>query len=1093
MKTVNNVLAGAALALYLSAPAYAIGTLPNQPLFLSSAVSPNVMLLVDNSGSMLNIIQAPAARGGSWPAIRYVFQSDGKFFWATNMANSNISLLAVQQFGCPDGFKALYDANGTNRRCYVFPDPVGGGLTRYTASYFSYIYATYTAANNDLSTLSDTVFPKQYRMQVARDSAKGIVQANRNMRIGLSTFNAAIHPTDPKIVDRGRGGSITQDIMSLSAVTDVSQAQADQNFANLISSIDALEAEANTPLAEAYYEVTRYFRGLPRFQGNGTGNYTSPIQYRCQKNFGIVVTDGLPTLDRSFPSDDPDRDNPDVDGSNNLPNWDGLSPAFGEAYSDGNAPDDETLNGEGATLFLDDIAKFAFDIDLKSSGNDLAGRSFNDTSNAAFTKQNLRTYTVGFALDNQMLLDAAEYGRGASFTAFNAESLNAALSSALQSIRDQTSSASAITANSTRIQEDTLIYQARFNSAEWTGEVRAFNVEEDGSVGDQAWSTNESGKIPAPNSRNILTFNGSGGALFTWGNLNAEQKASLLKDVSDTEANAMLRLDWLRGSNNGAALGAPYAGDRLRTRNSLLGDIINSDPRFVGEQNNGYNVPNTDSAGEPADSYFDYVTAKANRTPLVIVGANDGMVHAFNGDTGVEEFAYVPSTLFKKRTASPGSTPGLLALTEPDYDHQFYADGSFGLGDVYNNSSWKTYLVGGLGAGGRGVFALNVTAREAFGTAGVLWERTAPDTNTTTGAQADWNDLGYVMGEPTIARVKTSNNDPGTWVAIFGNGYASNSGKAALYIVNATSGTLLKKIVVNDPTTATLINGLSTVTPFLDSNRFVTHVYGGDLQGNLWKFDLTATNTNGWAAQPLFQAKKGTVRQPITSKVRVVSHPNGGRLVTFGTGKYLETIDKTNIALQSLYGIWDRGQNNDGTVSQNQLVQQTITSEVTSNGREFRAVSQNTVDWNTKFGWYMDLQPSSSTAVGERVISMPLVNKDRVLFSTFTPLSDPCLSGGESFILGINVLTGGRLDAAIFDVNGDTVFNDGDKISCGNGSSCDASGFKLNDGSLDSPGAIFGDGFDSLYSSGLGDGGIEQNTAAGSGGKPGRMSWRQVQ
>ncbi len=1085
MRTVKNVLAGAALTFYLTAPAYAIGPLPNQPLFLSSAVSPNVMLLVDNSGSMANIIQPAGVLLSNFPAVAYRNGSDDYVF--APLSDGNISISAVRRDGCGSGYKALWSVvNGSlaTKRCYRFPDPVGDGATRYTGKYLAYIFNTFTAANNDLLAQPDSAVPKSFRMQVARDSAKGIVQANRSMRIGLSTFNA------PRTGNSGPGGSITQEVKSLSPVSGVTQTQADQNYTSLISGIDALEPEANTPLAESYYEVTRYFRGLERYQGSGSGSYTSPIQYRCQKNFGIVVTDGLPTHDRSFPDDDPDRDNPNVAGDNNLPNWDGLQPAVGQAYSDGNAPDDSSRNGEGDTLFLDDIAKFAFDIDLKQTGTDQAGKSFNDK---AFLKQNMLTYTVGFALDNQMLLDAAGYGKGVYYTASDSASLSSALNAALQSIRDQTSSASAITANSTRIQEDSLIYQSRFNSADWTGEVRAFRVNEDGSVGSQVWSTNEAGKIPAASGRNIFTFNGSAGTSFLWSNLTPEQKTSLYKAADDTEANAMLRLDWLRGGNDGVALGAPYASSKLRSRNAALGDIINSDPRFVGEQNNGYNVPNTDATGEPADSYFDYLTAKASKTPLLIVGANDGMVHAFNGDTGTEVFAYVPSTVFKKRTATLGATPGLLALTEPEYDHQFYADGAFGLGDVYNNSSWKTYLVGGLGAGGRGVFALNVTARNAFGSAGVLWERTAPDINTTSGADADWNDLGYIFGEPTIARVKTSNNDAGTWVAIFGNGYASNSGKAALYIVNATSGTLLKKIVVNDPATATLVNGLSTVTAFLDSNRFVTHVYGGDLQGNLWKFDLGASNTNSWDAKPLFQAKKGTVRQPITSKVRAVIHPNGGRLVTFGTGKYLEATDKINTAVQSLYGIWDRGLSNDGTVAQASLVEQTITSEVASNGRQFRTVSQNTVDWSSKFGWYMDLRPNSSTAVGERVISMPLVTNSRVLYSTFTPLSDPCLSGGESWILGLNVLTGGRLDRAVFDVNGDRVFDLKDKVACGGSSTCDASGFKLNDGSLDSPGSIFGDGFDSLYNSGLGDGGIEQNTAAGSGGEPGRMSWRQVQ
>lgn len=1061
MRTIKNVLAGAALALYLAAPAYAIGPFPNQPLYLSSAVSPNVMLLMDDSGSMRHIIW----ERGYDSNVNY-FQDGTIEFWNNDNQWQDLSTEEgtyitknnMKQGDCTSGF-ARFRLGGSTTKCIKFPDPVGGGNTWFVQNYVAYVVRAY-ANDTDLTALSD--FPNDYRMNVAKTVAKSVIANNTAMRFGLFSFRGQV------------GGEL--------------EAEVGATQATLNEKVDALTPSTSTPLAEAYYEVTRYFRGLSK-ASEQTGTYTSPIQYRCQKNFGIVITDGLPTYDTTFPTDDPE----DVsDSERTLPDWDGLSPTTNTLtpspqYSDGYRPWWSGEWNEGYSLYLDDIAKFAYDIDMVTSGNDLAGKSYNDRS---FAKQNLLTYTVGFAQNNQMLGDAAEYGRGSYYTASDSGSLATALNSALQSIREQTSSASAIAANSTRIQEDTLIYQARYNSADWTGEVRAFNVEEDGSVGEQAWTTTEAGKIPSAASRNIFSFSGSAGTSFLWANLTTEQRASLYKAADDTEANAMLRLGWLRGGNDGAELGAPYAGVRLRSRNSVLGDIINSDPQFIGEQNNGYNVPNTDTTGEPADSYHAYVTAKATKVPLVIVGANDGMVHAFNGYTGAEVFAYVPSSLFKKRTISPGATPGLLALSESDYGHQFYADGSFGLGDVYSGSAWKTYLAGGLGAGGRGVFALNLTAREQFGASGVLWERTAPDTST---ADDDWNDLGYVFGEPTIARIKTSNNDPGTWVAIFGNGYASNTGKAALYIVNATTGTLLKKIVVDDPADASLNNGLSTVTPFLDSNRFVTYVYGGDLQGNLWKFDLTASNSNNWAAQSLFQAKKGTVRQPITSKVRVVSHPNGGRLVVFGTGKYLETIDKTNTAVQSLYGIWDRGLNNDGTVSASTLVQQTITSETDSNGREFRIVSQNTVDWSSKFGWYMDLKLGTSAATGERVVSMPLVNKDRVLFSTFTPLSDPCLSGGESWIFGLNVLTGGRLATTVFDVNGDRVFDYRDQLACGGNNTCDASGFKLNDGSLDSPGAIFGDGFDSLYNSGLGEGGIEQNTAAGSGGKPGRMSWRQIQ
>lgn len=1071
---VKSILAGVALGLYLSAPAYAIGPLPSQPLYLSSAVAPNVMLVVDNSGSMQNIIQPAGVAASDYPAVAYRYADDGWYYRYASLDDGNISLSSIRRDGCADGYRALWSVvNGhlETRRCYRFPDPVGNSDTRYTGKYLAYLFNTYTAASNDLQAEPDSAVPKSYRMQVARDAAKGIVQENRSMRIGLATFNA------PSGSDSGPGGSIVRGVKSLVAVSDVTQAQAEQNYSDLLSSIDGLAPEANTPLAETYYEVSRYFRGLSRFQGGGEGNYTSPVQYRCQKNFGIVVSDGLPTHDRRFPTADPDRDNPAVSGDNNIPDWDGLAPMEG-VHSDGADPEGSST-GEGSTLYLDDIAKFAFDIDLRTSGNDLAGVSFNDS---AFSKQNMRTYTVGFTLDNQMLRDAAGYGAGEYYTASDAQSLNSALSSALASIREQISSASAITANSTRIQQDTLIFQARYNSSDWTGEMLAYDVGEDGSVGDIAWRTSTPGKIPSPSSRSIFTYNGSAGRAFQWDNLTALQQASMSR-TGDSTADAQLRFNWLRGANDGALLSD---GTRLRVRNSVLGDIINSDPKFVGQQNNGYNVPNTDATGEPADSYWEYVSGKASKTPLVIVGANDGMLHAFNGNTGEEAFAYVPSTLFNARTMTPGSTPGLAALSEPDYAHHFYVDGSFGLGDVYSGSAWRTYLVGGLGAGGRGVFALDVTDRASFDASDVLWERTAPDTNTTSGAGADWNDLGYVFGEPIIARTQ---ND--TWVAIFGNGYASNSGKAALYIVNATSGTLLKKIVVTDPDNASLNNGMSPVTVYLDANRRVQYVYGGDLLGNVWKFDLSASNTNSWDAHLLFQAKKGTVKQPITGKLRVVAHPVEGRMVVFGTGKYLETTDKSDTAVQSLYGIWDRGRNNESTVAASSLVEQTITNEVTSSGREYRVVSQNTINWANKFGWFMDLK-LGTTLAGERVVSMPLVNKDRALFSTFIPLSDPCMSGGESWVFGLNVLSGGRLDYTTFDVNGDRLFNTSDMLSCGGSGNCDASGFKLGDGSLDSPGAIFGDGFDSLYNSGLG-GGVEQYTASGSGGKRGRMSWRQIQ
>ncbi|KMQ81918.1 MULTISPECIES: pilus assembly protein [Stutzerimonas stutzeri subgroup] len=1068
---------GAAFSLYLASPVYAIGPFPNEPLSISGSVPPNVMLLVDNSGSMYNAIPPLGVDSSDLPPPYYIYSSGGNSYWGGGVFDGNISLSTLSKWTCASGYKALYaSTDGNGRRCYALPDPAGNGNTRYTSKYLAYIYNTYTSGGDSGNDLR-TILPNEYRMAVARDAAKAIVSANRGMRMGLSAFNAATHS------NAGPGGSILNQVVALSPSQGITQAQADQNYANLIAGIDQLQPTANTPLAESYYEVSRYFRGMSRYQGTGSGDYTSPIQYRCQKNFGVILTDGLPTHDASFPDNDPDRDNPEVAGANNIPDWDGKNEPSDMPYSDG------TLSGtgEGSTFYLDDIAKFAYDIDLIKSGTDLAGKSFNDS---AHLKQNLHTYTVGFAVDNQMLEDAAEYGHGAYYTANDSNQLTNALNSALQSIRQQISSASAVSANTKRIQEGALIYQARYNSTEWTGEVLAYRVNMDGTVGSVAWRTSDSGTFPEPADRRIFTYNddanftGSRGQALTWSNLNAAQQASLTKTGETDNANALKRLSWLRGGSDGVALEAPYAGQRLRSRSSLLGDIVNSDPVYVGKQNNGYNVPNdaTDDT-EPADSYLAYVDGKADETSLLVVGANDGMLHGFDAATGVESFAYVPASVFRKRAISPGATPGLMALTESDYSHQFYVDGSFGLGDLYDNG-WKTYLVGALGYGGRGIFALDMTDR-SFDESDIRWERTAPDTNLSTDP---WNDLGYQFGEPTVARMLIGQSD--RYVTIFGNGYDSNAGRAALYVVDSITGEVIKKLVVTDPDGSTAPNGLSTATAFYDANRRVTHVYAGDVLGNLWKFNLSSSNTNQWSSSLLFKARDSDTRQPITAKVRVRQHPEGGRLVIFGTGQYLVSGDKLNTELQTIYGIWDRDLSGNNVVSKLRLLEQEFVNETTSNGQQYRVLTQKPIDWATHHGWYINLRVGNAALDGERIVATPSLSKERVLFTTFIPRSDPCLSGGESWLLGVDGLSGGRLADSLFDVNNDRYFDSADIVSCGT-AQCAPSGFKLPDGTMDAPGNLFGDGSDYGYNSGLG-GEVDQFDLSGSGGSPGRMSWRQI-
>lgn len=1069
MNRIKSFALGALLASYTASPVWALD-IADVPLFQSTIVSPNVMLLIDNSGSMDHITWKvgyqdttayPAAEG----CISSPWEWDGGWVqrtcsnWSALAAGTTYYRSNFLQLDCAsDQRKFRY---GVTERCLFMPDPVGGDNTRFKGNYLSYLVGQ-NVSNSDI--------PTEHRMKVARDVSKSLVVNNSGMRFGVMSFDPA---------DNNDGGKVL--------------AAAGSSVSDITAQIDGLRSETWTPLAEAYYEMTRYYRGL---DANYTGDtFTSPIQYRCQKNFGIVVTDGLPTYDTTFPSGDPD-------GGARIPDWDGVGSgsAEGVQYSDGPGGDE---SGEGHYLYLDDIAKFAYDTDLRSSGSDAASASFSDPD---FLKQNLTTYAVGFSVDNQMLRDAAERGHGEYYTANSAAQLNTVLNRALQSIKNQTSSAAAIAANSTRLDTGTLIYQAKFNSGDWSGELIAYSINTNGTVdtaniSGRGWRTGTT--LTSTSSRNIYTYTADAttpdGVEFLWANLTPAQQTNLsVANAADGE----LVVNWLRGGSSGATLSD---SEVLRTRTSVLGDIVNSNPAFVGAQNYGYTVPNAPLvANEPADSYQAYLDSKSatGAIKLVMVGANDGMLHAFNAETGSEKFAYVPSSLFKQRTGTPGDTPGLRHLTKRNYTHKYYVDGSIGVGDVYA-SGWKTYAVGGLGAGGRGIYGLDITSPGSFSASDVLWEITAPDTNDSSN---NWNDLGYTYGPPVIARTQDD-----TWVAIFSNGYDSNTGRAALYIVNATTGAFIKKIVVDTDTTADTTNGLSAPAVMVDANRRITYVYAGDLKGNLWKFDLTNTSSASWDAfktsgngsskvsVPLFTAKNSSNQlQPITSGLEIGSHPtSGGLMIYFGTGKYFENADNTvgsSPQMQSFYGIWDKptsgGSLNGWEISaRSDLQEQRIQYE----SGDYRTVSKNVPNWASKRGWYLDLGSPSGTgnvAAGERAVSLPLLRAGRIIFTTVIPSADPCLAGGTSWLMELDAFTGGNLAYAVLDVNGDGEFNSADLIACGTGVSCDPAGMRSREGIVNTPAVLSGGPSETKEMGGT-SGNIWTVTEKGSS-KEGRMSWRQL-
>lgn len=1054
----------AILALSAMLPAGSLAAplaLSDAPLTVTTAVDPNVMLLIDNSGSMDNIIWDSGFKPlTSYPEWEYL---DGSHWVTIDSSGGNIFLSSLDSGSCASGYKRFRNASDTSiKKCLKLPDPVGSGNTRYSGNYLNYLLETY-GSNTDLS--SGTI-PKEHRMQVARDVATSLVKDTTGMRFGVARFYG------PSAHNSAHGATI--------------DATCGSTTSTITSAIAGYSSQTNTPLAEALYEVTRYFRGMGSYYHSDV-DYTSPIQYRCQKNFTIVVTDGLPTYDVTFPTDDTD-DKSDPDHS--LPDWDGESPNTTQAmypnfptHSDGFKPGDGAA-GEGASLYLDDIAKFAWDIDMKKGGTDATGTSYDDPK---FAKQNMYTYTVGFSTANQMLEDAANYGHGEYYTANNADELTTALQNALADIASKLGASVSGTANSQLLDAGSKVYQGLFNSKDWSGQLLAFEVEVSNgayklkttNAGPEGSLWDAGAKLPSWGSRNIFTINGGEGATFRWDSLSTAQQTALgSKDI----------LEYLRGND---ALEVKKGGT-FRDRATKLGDIVNSAPNFIGKPNLRY--PDTLESSNPssAQKYSEFRKKWANRTGIIYVGANDGMLHAFDADTGVEKMAYAPGALI----------PQLSKLSSTGYEHRYYVDGTPTVIDAFIGGAWKTVLVGGLNKGGQGIYALDVTDPAKFSESAanaanlVLWEFT----------DADDADLGYTYSQPAIVRLPS-----GKWAAVFGNGYnntaadanASTSGNAVLYMVDLETGKLIQKFdtgvgTKQDPTNAGRPNGLATVAPIdFDGDTNIDAIYAGDLFGNLWKVEYD-TSSKKWSiapnGKPLFTAcaeDPCKTRQPITERPEVGRHPKGrGVLVYFGTGKYLETGDNNGAAggKQTFYAIWDQGTGGGKTASvsgRSVLQQQSIESETAT----YRLTTNNSVNWTSRMGWYLDLVPPSGSPAGERQVTNPVLRDGRIIFTTLIPTDDKCVAGGPSWLMVMDARTGSHLTYTPFDLNTDGSFSNSDfrplKNKDGSTENVPVSGTKTEDGAPGPNVVSCGDGDCILIGRDLqeGNGGPYAN---------GRQSWRQL-
>jgi type IV pilus assembly protein PilY1 len=581
---------------------------------------------------------------------------------------------------------------------------------------------------------------------------------------------------------------------------------------------------------------------------------------------------------------------------------------------------------------------------------------------------------------------------------------------------------------------ETRAYTATF-TGDWTGDVLSYGFNASGQPADKGLSARSQLDSVAFGSRVIFTRNGTLGVKFDWASIDDDFRTSLRRDPRNSQIDDVdvgrARLDWLRGDKSGEV----QNGGLMRNRTSRLADIVNSTPLPVGPPRMLQRI------GAPLPGYAAFRSDHKNRMPMVYVGSNGGMLHGFEADTMRERFAFVPRALRGK----------LSALTDPGYAHQFYVDGTPFVADVSLSGTWRTVLFGSLGAGGRGVYALDVTRPASIGASSadtvVMWEFSSDDDP----------DFGYVIGQASERADFQPNQvvklaDGNYWLVV-GNGVASTNGKAYLFLLRVSgpgssgwaAGSSYIKIEVSDQTD----NGLAM--PFLvdgDGDGTIDTGYAGDLRGNLWKFDLSSTSPSAWATaagkgSPLFTAKSAAnAAQPITAApVAARLDPRiGGTFVVFGTGKLYELADLETSTAQSVYGIWDNGTST--AVAKNTLVKQDIIAAAGASA-DYRDLSSKDVCLSAgqagcltvtafKRGWYIDL-PSGGSTPSERMVFNPTIDAgaDLLLTTTVPGGNEGCGGDGTTWYMRMALASGASLKVPLYDTNGDRYLDTRDAVTSG--------------------------------------------------------------
>lgn len=715
-------------------------------------------------------------------------------------------------------------------------------------------------------------------------------------------------------------------------------------------------ASNNTPLQGALDRAGRYFKTDDPYKDSAGQMLT------CRQNYAILTTDGYWNASNGY--------------TLNIGNYD--TRANGATYYD------------NYSNTLGDIAYYYWHNDLKPTMADNVPVTGADPANW----QHMVTFSVSIGQQGSLdptqpppnppwpsqpsnsgtlaniddLWHAALNGHGSFVVASDTDKFAAALTAALAAIDARRASGSNLVSSSTKTDTTTLTFTASFTSGSWLGDLSAapFNNTLSGISTTPIWQmsdntasgvlgtfssagVNNSNYFPT---RTILTSYGGTAKLFTAGTMAAE---TVFARTTGTDAvNIADNINYLRGDQS-KETGKPSG--TLRQRTYPMGDIADSSPAYSADTNTVY------------------------------IGANDGMLHGLDAGNGKVLFSYVPKGL---------DFASLSTLSMVQYEHHYFVDGSVGVISQADQGSGKNILVGVLGRGGRGAFALDVTTPTAMGTSNVLWDQTTQDTTT------DPN-MGYVLG---TVRIRPSNN--GTTYALVPNGIDSPNGSAVLYVYELDGSGHIShtyQLVADAGSTASPNGLISLGLADLNGDGKVDTVYGGDLKGNIWRWDFTSPVSGSTPAVKLFQAKDASGNpQPITGGI-AAGRQNGKIFIGFGTGRYISNSDVPGGAgyiaqTQSLYGIIDTNT----PVARSDLQQRTIPySGTTADGLPARGFETYSDLSSSKKGWYIDLpQP-------ERVTTGPTIYGTAMYITSIVPGTGAADCGGGTgggFINAIDLFTG---------------------------------------------------------------------------------------